>query len=91
MFENAVIGIQYSILGHTNLKALSILGDLLIIPLFAVLYLMWRGSGGSQDYTLLDEPILSDSIRREFTNCPIYPLDIDGVCQFMDITIDIQS
>jgi hypothetical protein len=53
MFENAVAGFQYSILGHTNLKALTILGDLLVLPLFGVLYLMWRECGRPRDYTLL--------------------------------------
>jgi hypothetical protein len=42
IFENAVFGLQYAILGHANLTALSVIGDLLVIPLFGVLYLMWR-------------------------------------------------
>jgi hypothetical protein len=53
MFENAIYGIQYAILGHTNLKALAIMGDLFVIPLFAILYLMWRECGRPRDYTLL--------------------------------------
>jgi hypothetical protein len=53
MFENAVLGIQYSILGHTNLTALAIVGDLFVIPLFGVLFLIWRGCGLPAEYTWL--------------------------------------
>jgi hypothetical protein len=53
MFENAIVGIQYSLLGHTNFKALSIIGNLLVLPLFGVLYLIWRECDRPRDYTLL--------------------------------------
>jgi hypothetical protein len=53
IFENAIFGLQYVILGHTNLKALSIFGDLFVIPLFGILYLIWRDCGRPRDYTLL--------------------------------------
>ena len=53
MFENAFYGIQYEILGQTNLRALAILGDLFVIPLFGVLYLIWRECGRPRDYALL--------------------------------------
>lgn len=53
MFENAIVALQYTVLGHTDLKALSILGDLCVIPLFAVLYLIWRECGRPLDYRLL--------------------------------------
>jgi hypothetical protein len=53
MFENGIVGIQYGLLGHTNLKVLSIVGNLLVIPIFGVLYLIWRECGRPRDYTLL--------------------------------------
>ena len=53
MIENAIVGAQYELLGHADLKALAILGDLLVIPLFGVLYLIWRESGWPREYTLL--------------------------------------
>jgi hypothetical protein len=53
MFENGFYGLQYLILGHTNLKALAMLGDLFVIPLFLILYLIWRECGRPRDYTLL--------------------------------------
>jgi len=53
MFANAIVGVQYSILGHTDLKTLQIIGDLFVIPLFGVLYLIWRECGRPHDYTLL--------------------------------------
>ena len=53
IFENGIVGIQYGLLGHTNLKVLSILADLLVIPLFGVLYLTWRKCGRPPEYTLL--------------------------------------
>jgi len=52
MFEHAVVGVQYAILGHTDLKTLAILGDLLVIPLFGLLYLMWWECGRPRNYTL---------------------------------------
>ena len=53
MFENAIVASQFAILGHTDLLALKILGDLLIIPLFCVMYLIWRAFGRPADYTLM--------------------------------------
>jgi hypothetical protein len=53
MFGNAITGIQYQILGHTNLQVLSILGDLFVLPLFGLLYLIWRECGRPRDYTIL--------------------------------------
>jgi hypothetical protein len=53
MFENAIFGAQYVILGHTNIKALSILGNLFVIPIFGMLYLIWRECGRPRDYTML--------------------------------------
>ena len=53
MFENAVVGVQYAILGHTNFKELAILGDLFVIPLFVLLYLIWRECDRPRGYTLL--------------------------------------
>jgi hypothetical protein len=42
MFESAIFGTQYEMLGHTNLEALSALGNLFVLPLFAVLCLIWK-------------------------------------------------
>lgn len=53
MFGNAIFGIQYQLLGHVDFKALAILGDLLVLPLFGVLYLIWRQCGRPRDYALL--------------------------------------
>lgn len=53
MLENGVYGLQYLLLGHTNLKALAVLGDLFVIPLFFILYLIWLQCGRPRDYTFL--------------------------------------
>lgn len=53
MFENTFIGIQYILLGHVNLEVLAFIGNLFVLPLFGVLYLIWRGCGRPRDYTLL--------------------------------------
>lgn len=53
MFENGVVGIQYALLGRADLKMLSMLGDLLVIPLFGVLYLIWIECGRPHEYTFL--------------------------------------
>jgi len=53
MFQNAIFGVQYAILGHTDVLTLKVLGDLFVIPLFGVLYLIWRTCGRPRDYTLL--------------------------------------
>lgn len=42
MFESAIFGAQYGLFGHTNLKALSILGDLFVVAISLVVYLIWR-------------------------------------------------
>jgi hypothetical protein len=52
MVRNAIFAAQYSLLGHADVHALSILGDLLILPIFAALYLIWRECGRPQDYRL---------------------------------------
>jgi hypothetical protein len=53
MFENAIFGIQYVLLGHTNLRVLAIMGDLFVIFIFAVLYLIWWTYNLSPNYRLL--------------------------------------
>ncbi|MDR3410847.1 MAG: hypothetical protein P4L87_07895 [Formivibrio sp.] len=53
MFRNAIIGTQYSIIGHTDIHSLSILGDLFVIPIFGVVYLIWRECDRPREYTLL--------------------------------------
>lgn len=53
MFENAVYGVQYASLGHTNLKALAIMGDLFVLVLFGVLYLIWQMCELERNYTLM--------------------------------------
>jgi len=53
IFEHAIVGLQYAILGHTDILALKILGDLFVIPLFVMLYLIWRECGRSGEYALL--------------------------------------
>jgi hypothetical protein len=90
MFENAVIGIQYSILSHTNLKALTILGDLLVIPLFGLLYLMWRECGRPRDYTLLAfVPVSWILFQLQYASaldCVTVPLQIIPVILFALLT-----
>src|SRR5450756_844299 len=53
MFENFFFGLQYAILGHTDIRGLSILGDLLVIPMFGVLYLLWREGDDARLNSLL--------------------------------------
>lgn len=42
MFESAIVSSQYAILGHTDIRALCILGDLLVLPIFGALLLIWK-------------------------------------------------
>jgi hypothetical protein len=90
MFENAVIGIQYSILGHTNLKALTLLGDLLVLPLCAVIYLIWREFGRPGEYTLLAfipvSWILFQLQYASALDCVTVPLQIIPVILFALLT-----
>lgn len=90
MFENAVIGIQYSLLGHTNLKALTILGDSLIIPLFVLLYLMWRECARPREYTLLAfAPVSWILFQLQYASaldCVTVPLQIIPVILFALLT-----
>jgi hypothetical protein len=53
MFENTIVGLQYTFLGHTNLRALSILGDLFVLPVLGVLYLIWEEAHLPAEYSLL--------------------------------------
>jgi hypothetical protein len=53
MLENAIVGTQYTLLGHTNIRVLSIVGNLLVIPIFGVLYLIWKDCGRPLEYTLV--------------------------------------
>lgn len=53
MVENAVVGFQYSLLGHANLTALCIIGNLLVVPVFGALYLIWRERGRQRTYSAL--------------------------------------
>lgn len=41
-FQNTLYALQYTFLGHVAMKPLTVLGDLLVLPLFALLWLIWR-------------------------------------------------
>ena len=51
MFENAIVSAQYAMLGHTNIKALCILGDLFVLPIFGALLLIWKAGEASRGFT----------------------------------------
>ncbi len=57
MFENVFFGLQYSLLGHTDLRALAILGDLVVLPIFGVLYLIWKQGDRSHEQILWFVPV----------------------------------
>ncbi len=50
---NALLGLQYSVLGHIDLKALAIVGNLFILFLFGALYLVWRRQSSPPGFALL--------------------------------------
>ena len=90
IFENAIFGIQYELLGHTNLEALSILGDLFVIPLVLVLYLIWRDLGIKGDFALLGfiptSWIVFQLQYASTLNCAMNPLQSVPVILFMLLT-----
>jgi hypothetical protein len=90
IFENAIFGIQYELLGHTNLEALSILGDLFVIPLVLVLYLIWRDSGHTGNYLLFGfVPASWVVFQLQYAstlNCAMNPLQSVPVILFMLLT-----
>lgn len=45
MLNNFVVSVQLALLGHLNLLALCVLGDLFVIPVFIALWLIWRDFG----------------------------------------------
>ena len=57
MFENVFFGLQYALLGHTDLRALAMLGDLFVIPIFAVLSFIWRQGGTAREQLVWFVPV----------------------------------
>ena len=53
MFENAIVAMQYVLLGHTNLEVLAIIGDLFVLLIFAVLNLIWGTYSLPRNYRFL--------------------------------------
>lgn len=51
-FQNTIYALQYGALGHVVMKPLTVLGDLLVLPLFAMLWLLWRAYRLPLGYTL---------------------------------------
>jgi hypothetical protein len=90
IFENTIFGIQFAIMGHTNLEFLSILGDLFVIPLFGVLYLIWRDFGNSWDFALFafipTSWLLFQLQYASTLNCAMNPLQSVPVICFMLLT-----
>ena len=41
-FQNTIYALQYGALGQVVMKPLTVLGDLLVLPLFGMLWLLWR-------------------------------------------------
>lgn len=52
-FLNSLFGTQYLILGHVDIKAIAILGNLFVLLLLGILFLVWRRGESSRDFTLL--------------------------------------
>lgn len=90
IFENAIFGIQYSILGHTNLEFLSVLGNAFVVPVFLVLYLIWRDFGHSGDFALFAfipaSWLLFELQYASTLNCAMNPLQSVPVICFMLLT-----
>ncbi len=85
MFESAIFGAQYSVLGHADLKALAVLGDLLVVPILGVLYLIWREDGYSREAILLFVPaswLLFQLQYASTLNCAMAPLQNLAVILF---------
>jgi hypothetical protein len=53
MFENAIVSAQYAMRGHTDIKALCILGDLFVLPIFGALLLIWKTGQASGTSTAI--------------------------------------
>jgi len=91
MFENAIFGIQYEILGHANMMALSIIGDLFVIPVGIVLYLMWKDFRHSDEFTVIAfipaSWVLFQLQYASTLNCAMNPLQSVPVIFFMLLTI----
>lgn len=43
-FQNTIYALQYGALGRVVMKPLTVLGDLLVLPLFGMLWLLWRAN-----------------------------------------------
>ena len=52
-FQNVIYALQYEALGRVAMKPLTVLGDLLVLPLFGMLWLLWRRCGLPFRYTFL--------------------------------------
>ena len=52
-FQNAIFALQYGLLGHSDVRSLSLLGNLFVLPICGVLYLLWRASPNSRITTLV--------------------------------------
>ncbi len=85
-FQNVIYALQYGALGHVAMKPLTVLGDLLVLPLFGMLWLLWRRSGLPFRYTLLSfipaAWILFQLQYASTLNCVMAPLQNVAVLVF---------
>jgi hypothetical protein len=95
IFENAIYVIQYSFLKHADLKTLSLLGDLLVLPIFGVLYLIWRSAPGSAGRSLLAfAPVSWILFQLQYAstlNCVMTPLQHLSAILFVLLSLYLGS
>jgi hypothetical protein len=53
MLLNLIVGLQYWALGHVDLKTLAMLGNVFILLMLGVLYLIWQKDNSPSKFTLL--------------------------------------
>ena len=86
IFQNAIYVLQYKLLGTLKFKFLTVIGDLLVVPLFGTLWLLWRDFDLPRRYGLLAfvpvSWLLFELQYASTLNCVMAPLQNVAVLVF---------
>ena len=95
MFANVLYVLQYMVTGHINFAVLSAVGNLLMLPIYFIIYGMWAGrNGGTKERLLLFAPVswlLFQFQYYSLLNWPMSSLQHIAVLLFSLLTIYLLS
>ena len=94
MFANALYVLEYLTTGHVNFAFLSVVGNLLILPLYFVIFGMWTRNGATKEQLFLFIPVSWLLFQLQYyslLNWPMSSLQHIAVLLFSLLTIYLLS